>query len=74
MNTTDTTDGEWVGFTSNSAAIDWGNNALNGQPLTLRDRPGAFWNEKGTMVCDARSRLVTLADTVVAQLHPLHPW
>lgn len=41
FNTTASQEGEWVGFVSNTAAVDWNNGPLSGQPLTLRDRPGA---------------------------------
>jgi len=41
FNTTSSQEGEWVGFVSNTAAVDWGYGPSNGYPLTLRDRPGA---------------------------------
>ena len=47
FNTTTSSQGEWAGFVSTTAAVDWGYGPSNGEHLTLRDRPGAVSLQSG---------------------------
>ena len=47
--TTDTSNGNFLGFVSSSVAIDVGMNGLNGNPLTLQDGIGQWSDNTGRM-------------------------